>query len=135
MARIFFLSCNGPLDDSPEAIEALGPQLSALIHDPRILDMLLSASVREPCRINTPKGTLAEARTMDAALMGLGIFSVIHVSDTRMPGKSGIFVSDRQGPRRTDPGQPAPAPSAIPEANPRNDKRGSRGRRAGEGDA
>lgn len=125
MARTFHLSCNGPLDTDEEAIETLSHSLSRLINDPRTLDRLLEATTKSPCRINTVNGTLSEARSMDSALMAIGLFSEIFVLDSNFPLDPGVFISERIGARRNPPPSgppldPGPSPS---------DPRAKKGRR------
>jgi hypothetical protein len=130
MARTFHLSCNGPLDTSEDAMEALSHALSRLISDPRTLDRLLLATTIAPCRINTPNGTLAEARSMDSALMAIGLFSEIFVRESSFPDHPGIFINEREGSRRGAPPSDLSEEPETPSITPGRELRGRKGRRS-----
>jgi hypothetical protein len=116
--RSFLLSCTGPLDANASR-SSLMAGMSSFLPDPRAIQDILMATPASPQWILPARSTLADARALDKALLGLGIVSHICYVDAHDPRVAHLFVDQREGTRRSAQHPVTPV-----------DQRSTRGRRA-----
>lgn len=130
MARLFHLACMGPLAPDFDR-RTLAPKIAALLGDSATARQAMDASPSTPIPIAIAKPTLAAARTLDQALLKLGIMSVVCYVDASLPKTNRIYIDQRQGPRRSDAktGVDASAAPKVVKVRSADDLRATRGRR------
>lgn len=99
MARIFLLSCMGPIDPKLTSKTDLAARLGVPI-TAEVIGAIMKANIAEPCMLNVPDRSLAQSRALDKALTSIGVMSQICYIDPTISKEPVVFVNQRLGPRR-----------------------------------
>lgn len=129
MARIFHLSCLGPVAPDFDRKE-MAPRLAKLLGNADTARKAMDASPVAPVPITIPTTTLDAARALDHELLNLGIMSLVCYVDSSLPEANRVYIDQRKGSRRAEAktGVDALPPKAV-KVSSANDLRATRGRR------